>query len=142
MPYDTPTVQEFKDRFSELIAIPSQGIQNLLDLAGRFIDQTWIEGDYKPALLYLAAHFAVLARDAAASAIGASVGQSSGGGGAGVYLRSISFGDRRIMYGALPAGSIAAAQSATTTDSLVSSAYGQVYLMFLRRNSPVALLIV
>lgn len=132
MAYVAPTVDEFRAQFGEFAALQDADILKYIELAKLFVDETWLEADYKPALLYLAAHYAAMARSAALL--------SGVGGGSGSYVRSVSFGDRRIVYGT-PAGGVAAEAKMPTESLFGTTMYGQLYLLLLRRNAPVALIV-
>jgi hypothetical protein len=57
MAYTPPTVDSFYTRFPEFADKDEELVQMLLDEAGRFVDNSWIEADYAPAIRLLAAHF-------------------------------------------------------------------------------------
>lgn len=134
MPYVLPTVGEFRARYPEF-ATASEPLTNLiLADAGLWVDTTWLEGDYQPAIMAIAGHFM-------ARALAASTGATGGGGGAGgveTYLRSVSFADRTVTYGV---SSGASARSSESASALASSPYGEYFLWLLSRNSPHVLVI-
>ena len=124
MAYVKPTVQEFKDRFPAIVVGKTDPtIQAFLDEAARSVDESWLEGDYKTAMMYLAAHLMV-EEDAAVSA---------GGGGevtSGV-IASESFGGMSISYD----------NTKSTKDDAANSQwggteYGRRFYRLLKLNKP------
>jgi hypothetical protein len=59
MAYTAPTITDFRTRypaFSDATAVPDATIDYWLTDALRFVDQSWTEGDYAPALMAHAAY--------------------------------------------------------------------------------------
>jgi hypothetical protein len=72
----------------------SRLIQVALLAATQMVDpKIWNPGDYIPAVLYWAAHFLTLKLWQIASA------EVGGAGTTDLFIRSIGFGDRRVMFG-------------------------------------------
>jgi hypothetical protein len=56
MPYDAPAPATLKARYPAFTAVDDATIQYWLTDAERFVDTSWMEGDYAPALMAMAAH--------------------------------------------------------------------------------------
>jgi len=54
--YDPPIPADLKLRYPAFTGLDDDTIWYWLEDAGRFVDQTWSEGDYAPALIAVAAH--------------------------------------------------------------------------------------
>jgi Protein of unknown function (DUF4054) len=128
--YDLPTVDDFRAKFPELAYLSDDQIQGCIDEAARAVDDTWTEGDYDNAILYLAAHYATAAADAVESG-GA---PSSQGPIVAEHIGPIS-----VSYGST--GSQGSTSSSTFNSSLNSTYYGQRYLDLLVKNIPAVLVI-
>lgn len=57
MAYVKPTPADLKAMFPEFATVSDDIVQIYLDLANRFVDETWLEGDFANAIMFLAAHF-------------------------------------------------------------------------------------
>ena len=69
MAYDAPDPAALKARYPAFAAVADETIQYWLTDAGRFVDTSWIESDYAPALIAHAAYD--MARVSVAGLIGA-----------------------------------------------------------------------
>jgi hypothetical protein len=108
MAYVAPTADEFLTRFPEFEG-QDDAIDNALIEAGRAVDTNWTEGDYKPAIMYYAAHLLT------ASEIASS----------GKEIASESIGPLSVSY----------FKSGENSDGwITTSGYGQMYLRLLRLN--------
>jgi len=112
MPYTLPTVSDFRDRFPEFDSKADTQVEAAITDASRRVDNTWIEGDYQTAILYLAAHLIAVA-DAAAS-----------GGG---VIQSERIGPISVTY---------AVDASTKPGQLASTSYGQYWAELNRLNNP------
>jgi hypothetical protein len=56
MAYTAPTAATIKVRFPEFAAVDDDVITSLISEAGRYVDETWIEGDYTLAVSLWVAH--------------------------------------------------------------------------------------
>lgn len=121
MPYTVPTVDDFTTRFPIFENYDEDQIQSCIDEASRGVDTCWVEGDYQPAIMYLAAH--LLATDASQTT-DAVIGGASGA------IASESFGPMSVSYGSAPTDSLA------TSGEFGSTSYGRRYLSLLRINKP------
>ena len=135
MPYTIPTIADFRARFPEFATTADPAITAAILNASDFVDQSWSENDYQPAILYLAAHLVVLQRDAAQAASdtgGVNVGDDT------VYVSSVSMEGRSISY-SQRSGSAASTRKSTTvitgaTEFLRQTFYGRMYEKLMRRN--------
>jgi len=59
MPYTIPTAAELKDRYPAFDAVSDTLIDAVIVDAARNVDESWIEADYQPAIMALAAHMLV-----------------------------------------------------------------------------------
>jgi hypothetical protein len=110
MPYDKPTPGELMKRFPEFETIEKPLLQAALDEASRSVDESWAELDYKPGIMYLAAHFLTLA-----------IQQSVGGRISAIGLGSISLQFDRGVRG-------------TLDESISFSVYGDRFNQIRARN--------
>lgn len=115
MPYTTPTAAEFKTRFPVFVSEGDDRIDAFLVEAQRSVDDSWLEDDYQPATMYLAAHLLLTENQAAGAAVGTS----------GV-VKSESFGgeiSKTYVTG-----------SEEDALGLRGSVYGRRYLELLKKN--------
>jgi hypothetical protein len=61
MAYTPPTAAEVKARFPEFSAVADATVDAVLAEAGSFVDDSWIEADYKPAVMFYTAHELLMA---------------------------------------------------------------------------------
>lgn len=125
MPYTVPSVDQFHTRFPIFADSDDDLIAVMIAEASRSVDTTWEEGDYQPAIMYLAAH--LLATDNSGEGETVNVG-AAGGDGAIVSesfqgLGSVSYASRTIAPGSLSA-----------SDQYGTTEYGRRYKALLKRN--------
>lgn len=121
-----PNVFAFRSRFPEFKDAPDADVQGALDVAALWVDSsTWAAGDWPMAQLFWAAHYLSLMQQETSS--------SQFGGTAGLFVRSIGIGERRVMFGERGAGGGKASMAAV--DALLSeTTYGQLFMMLRNRN--------
>lgn len=131
MPYTKPTVDQFRVKFPTFSGVGNPTVQAAIDEASASVDQSWIEADYQPAILYLAAHILVV--DGAITD-GLGLGAVGGAIAAGV-LSEAKVGDvtAKLASGGNSGGSSAGGYGST--------AFGSRYLQLLRRNQPAVALV-
>lgn len=114
MAYELPSVATFRARFPEFVAetYSDDAVGFALADAGRQVDSTWLEEDYEPAVLHLAAHLLSLSVSGAEA-----LGDDE--------IRSISIGPLSLSYGDRASAAV-----------LTSTPYGQVFAGLRRRNVP------
>src|ERR1044072_6817118 len=122
MAYVKPTVDDFTTRFPVFEDRDEDQIQICLDEAARSVDDSWVEADYAPAIMYLAAH--LLVTDASQVGDAVVVGQQPGS------IASESFGPMSVSYGS------ASTNSLNGSAEFGSTEYGRRYLTLLRNNNP------
>jgi hypothetical protein len=118
MAYTAPTPEELIARYPAFTPVDDATIQYWLTDAERFVDTSWTEGDYAPALMAMAAHnmtLAGLGTDAAAT-VDLPAGVTSFKSGS----FSVSFSD--------------GAANDRVTGALSSTRYGSEYAMLRQRN--------
>lgn len=126
MPYTLPTSDDFLTRFPEFAGTDDDLITQLINDAARFVDTTWLEADYQPAILYMAAHMLTLGN---AAAIG-------GGGASDLSTLSVAIGGITQTF-----GKTAAAASAASTAWTSGSAYGERFAILRDLNNPAILVL-
>lgn len=114
MAYTAPDASDFSTKFPELSALidDDDKVDAAILEAGRSVDNTWLEGDYATAILYLAAHILTVGIAAIDS-----VGQEK--------IKSLSIGPLSITFG-----------EAVNFEDFSSTPYGQAYLSLARKNHP------
>ncbi len=117
-----PTADDFRLKFPEFEDLPDVQIDALIAEASRSVDETWTEGDFANAVLYLAAHF----NQAATDALDTPGGQS---------IVAEHFGPISVSYGR-------AQVSGKDNPSIYDSTeYGRRFLSLLKKNIPAVLVI-
>lgn len=114
MPYTIPTSAEFKARFPVFDSMDDGIVDVLISEAATYVSESWAEADYKPAIMYLAAHFAV------------EEGYTGRFIDAAGPLTSSKLGDASDSY--------ASAQNADSTGVYSSTSYGKRFMQYQRRN--------
>jgi hypothetical protein len=134
MPYALPTAATLKTKFPTFGPVADATITLAIAEAGASVDNTWIEADYQPAILYLAAHIMTLdgALSAAVDLEDASSVINSG------LVTEMKVGDVAVkLAGSASSGS----GSGGSAFGYGSTAYGRRYLDLLRRNHPAVALV-
>lgn len=122
MPYTAPTAAEFKARFPEFASVADATVDAHIAEATRWVDESWIEEDYQPAVRFLAAH--QMASEGQLVAGGPAVGAVRG------PLKSARLGDASESYGDRISG------LSGTDAELATTAYGVAFLRLRRANHP------
>jgi hypothetical protein len=122
MPYDVPTLDQFTTRFPVFENRDEDQIQQCIDEASRSVDDSWVEGDYQPAIMYLAAH--LLMTDESQVGDNPVIGPTQGG------VSAEHFGPMSITYKDFPEGSLSSSETFGTTS------FGRKYLSLLHANKP------
>jgi len=131
MPYTKPTVEQFRVKFPTFSGVGNPTISAAIDEASASVDQSWIEADYQPAILYLAAH--IMAADGVLfDGLGAAGGMIAAG-----QVSEAKVGDAMVKLGGAGSGSGGGGSSSGYS----STPYGQRYLQLLRRNQPAIALV-
>jgi hypothetical protein len=115
MAYARPDPAALKLRYAAFGAVDDDRVQYWLDDAVRGVDESWIEADFAPALIALAAHNMALA-------------------GLAADATAIPQGVSAITTGAFSATLAEAAVRQQIDGGLAATRYGQDYAALLRRN--------
>lgn len=122
MPYTKPTVDQFRVKFPTFSGVRNPTVQAAIDEASASVDQSWIEADYQPAILYLAAHIMTL-DGVLFDGMGAAGGMIAAG-----QVSEAKVGDAQVKLGAAGGGS--------SGSGIASTPYGLRYRDLLKRNQP------
>lgn len=133
MPYTLPTAAEFKAKFPTFAAVGDPTITLAIIEASASVDTTWIERDYQPAIMYMAAH--IMTIDGVVIA-GAGMGDAGGVINAGL-VSEMKVGDVQVKL----AGAAGGSGGAGAATGMRSTGYGLRYLELLRRNQPAVALV-
>lgn len=132
MPYTLPTLSQFRAKFPTFAGVGDATVNAAIQEASASVDQSWIEADYQPAILYLAAH--ILVTD---GALYAELGAIAGIIAAGLVSQA-KVGDAQVSL-AGAGGSSGIALEART--GLSETPFGRRYLELLRRNQAAVALV-
>lgn len=114
MPYTVPTASDLKARYPAFAEVSSPLIELVIADAARNVDQSWIEGDYQPAIMALSAH--MLIEEGA-------TGRSTEAAGA---ITSSKLGDAQDSYAGLT--------SAQSAGEYSSTSYGRKFMQLRAQN--------
>lgn len=117
MAYDAPTPDDLKARYTAFADVADETVQLWLTDAESFVDQSWIEADYAPALMALAAH------NMALEGLGASSGAAA-----------LPAGVTRFRSGAMDVTVSEKAANEKASGGYQATRYGQAYARLLRKN--------
>jgi glucose dehydrogenase len=117
MPYTIPTASDFKARHVAFVDLTNSYIDAVMLEASRFVDESWLEPDYQPALMFLTAHMLV-----SEGALGARADTAG-------LITSEKLGDAAVTYGN-------AVSEMKSVSDYTSTSYGRRYLQLLRVNQP------
>lgn len=115
MAYTAPPPATLKLRYPAFSAVPDATVQYWLTDAQRFVDQSWSEVDYAPAIMAAAAHGMTVE-------------------GIGVAASSIPAGVTRFRSGSMDVAFSEAAATASVEGGWKATRYGLEYLALLARN--------
>lgn len=123
MAYTTPTAADIKERFPEFSSVSNNLIDLIIAEAVGVVNTSWVEADYRPAIMYWVAHTLV------------SQGHGVAGGGASVVLtgpmKSRQVGDVKVEFAGVGGSGGAGNGSSSLYDT---TAYGRRFLDYLRAN--------
>ena len=123
MPYTKPTYDQFIARFPIFGDTDPGVVAALIDEATNTIDTDWVESDYQPAIMYLAAH--LIATDNSGEDEEVEVGAEAGA------IASESFGPMSISY-----DNSSSDTSGASSSQYGSTTYGRRFYAILVRNRP------
>lgn len=139
MALTAPPASDLTTRYPEFGQVPEGLIGAILDDALLHVDETWAEGDRKPALLSLAAHFLSVEGEPRRSA------DIAGGGTGDVNsvgsIKRDKVGDVETEFFQLESSSAAASSGGDGSAGYGSTSYGQRFLALRRRNFPAIMVV-
>lgn len=115
MPYTLPTANELQTRYPAFATTADGTIDIAIAEAARFVDESWFEDDYQPAIMALAAHNLTME--------GALGGTVQNGG----VITSEKLGDASTSYGN-------AISDSKTVSDWSQTTFGRKFLLLLRVN--------
>lgn len=115
MPYTLPTANELQARYPAFATTADGTVDTAIAEAARFVDESWFEDDYQPAIMALAAHNMTME-----GALGGTVQN----GGA---ITSEKLGDASTSYGN-------AISDSKTVSDWSQTVFGRKFLLLLRVN--------
>ena len=121
MPYAKPTPADLKLRYAAFDAVSDERVQYWLTDAERFVDESWTDADYAPALMARAAHSMAL--------------EGLGGNGASDLAGLRDLGITDFKSGSFSASIAEDAVKASVAGGYGSTRYGQEFAALLKRNS-------
>jgi len=124
MPFTLPTSDQFFARFPIFEDADADTITAIIAEAANSVDNTWIETDYQPAIMYLAAH--LFATDNTTAGDEPEIGDLGSN-----MIASESFGGMSVSY--RQGGSSSAIAS---SDMFGTTVYGRRFLQMAIRNKP------
>jgi hypothetical protein len=133
MPYDLPTAAQFKAKFLTFAAIGDPTLDMAITEASASVDRSWIEADYQPAIMYLAAHIMTIDGVLSATVDLENVSSVINSG----IVTKMKVGDVDVTL----AGAASGTAGAGAATGLRSTGYGLRYLELLRRNQPAVALV-
>jgi hypothetical protein len=125
------TLFNFRERFPEYENISNRDIVLALQVADLFVDPNkWNPADVQDARRFFAAHFLSLKQQQLASV------QIGGAGSMDLFIRSVGFGERRVMFGERTAMVKGEVKLGAGEAMLNYTVYGMMYLQLRARNIP------
>lgn len=133
MPYETPTATAFKARYPEFDPVSDARVGVFIGEALSGVDNGWIESDYQPAVMALAAHKLVLEGEPARSADPSATVDAAN---IGRKIKRRKVGDVETEFEGSELSSSNSDKGSGYTLSLSKTTYGQRYLQLLKLNAP------
>jgi hypothetical protein len=128
---DSLLLANFRERFPEYNQISDRDIVLALQVADLFVDPNkWNPADVQDARRFFAAHFLSLKQQQLASV------QIGGAGSMDLFIRSVGFGERRVMFGERTAMVKGEVKLGAGEAMLNYTVYGMMYLRLRARNIP------
>lgn len=140
MAVDIPTVDRFLKRYPEFTSVNNDLIQEVINEASLFVDETWNDIDQAPAIMALTAHWLTLEgypQD--------SIGTTPGGGGGSSEtvvdgsIEAIKVGDVSVSFGGNKKSTwwnSGSAKGSASEGDYLSTPYGAKFLRYRKRNFP------
>lgn len=128
MPYTLPTATDFKTRFPEFGVVTDALIDLIIaEETSNFVDETWPEADYQPAIRFLTAHILTKEGEPARTESGGGSGPASS-----APVKRAKVGDVETEF-AVEASSSGSGSTGSDQD-FSSTYYGQQFLIIRNRN--------
>lgn len=121
-----PSAVELKTKLPFFASVDDGVMADFITEAGRSVDDTWIAGDQKNAIMYLAAHNMFIL------GVTGSGGAPPGGAGGSGVVQSQSIGDASVSY----AVNSFLKKDGGLNEELRSTVWGRMYLRLARLNGP------
>ncbi|MEC5289389.1 MULTISPECIES: DUF4054 domain-containing protein [unclassified Aurantimonas] len=128
MAYVAPTAADLKARFAEFFDVPDATVLAVIEDAQRSVSTSWLERDYAPAIMLLAAHLMIsegAVERADPNGDGTSSMTSTGA------VKSYRVGEVQISYAGAGEGPGGQSMSA---DALATTYYGSRFMALRRAN--------
>lgn len=120
MAYTDPTAADIKTRFPAYASVSDPTIEAFIVEAKRLVDDTWLEADYAPAIMYVVAHYL-----ATEDVLGGGAGATSPG-----PVKSESLGDASTTYDTRGGSTTMSVEDS----EFANTVYGTRFLNIRRRN--------
>lgn len=121
-----PTAADLKAKLPFFSSVDNGVMEDFITEAGRSVDDTWIAGDQKNAIMYLAAHNMFVL------GVTSTGGAPPGGAGGSGVVQSQSIGDSSVSF----AATSFLKGDGSVNDDLRSTVWGRMYLKLARLNVP------
>lgn len=125
MAYVIPTAAALKSRYAEFTGVPDERVTAFIEEASRSVSELWLERDYAPAIMLLAAHL-MLSEGVLEAAAGQGSNMTTSG-----PLKSYTVGEVSVTYAGVSGG---AGSGLMDGEGLSSSVYGMRFLALRRAN--------
>lgn len=139
MALTAPPASDLALRYPEFAKVPTGLVDAILGDTLLHVDESWAEGDRKPAILSLAAHFLSVEGEPRRSA------DIAGGGTGDVNsvgsIKRDKVGDVETEFFQLESSTAAASSGGDGSAGYGSTSYGQRFLVLRRRNFPAILVV-
>lgn len=133
---NVPNVADLKTRFPEFTVVDDARVALFIADAARSVDDSWIETDQSPAIMFLACHYMSLEGEPSASS-GSGVGSdpSNTNFKDGRFLKYRQVGDTKNEWAESAAATAAGAMSATASEAgYRATVYGARFLKLMKLN--------
>lgn len=125
----TQQIYQFRSQFSEFDQVADADIANAINTSALWVDKAvWNAADYPQAVLLWAAHYLSLWLLEKASV------QFGGTGDSGLYISSISFGERHVTFSQRGNEQASEKMLGPGEQMLMNTIYGQMYITLRQRN--------
>jgi hypothetical protein len=131
MAYTVPTVTDLKTRFPEFADDADEDISPFITASQLYVDTSqWTETDYFYGIIYLAAHFYTMYKQASLAAAGSGGGNVSADGPVSSFASQVRFEDFSVQFlqdARQKSASLQFGGSSAGKDLLQTTAYGLLF---------------